>query len=86
MKVPQQKNDFDCGLFLLYFVQLFAEAPFPVSGRSELHRESWFNNDKNFANVMAATLQMQHELRREGGKLKRHEAEPACNLRTYSAL
>ena len=40
----------------------------------------WFNNDENFANVMASTLKMQHELVREVGRLKKHENEGAISF------
>ncbi|XP_015379455.1 PREDICTED: uncharacterized protein LOC107173429 isoform X2 [Diuraphis noxia] len=45
VKVPQQPNFYDCGLFALYFFKLFFEKPivdytFPIS-----HLENWFHPD-----------------------------------------
>ena len=42
VKVPQQTNGSDCGLYLLRFVEKFLEAPVTDLRTSRLHRPLWF--------------------------------------------
>lgn len=48
ISAPQQKNDFDCGLFILHYVIRFLMEP-PNGGnftsRNALHVENWFTNE-----------------------------------------
>ena len=43
LQVPQQDNDFDCGVFLLQYAELFAQAPF--RDLSKMNRKTWFKAD-----------------------------------------
>jgi Ulp1 family protease len=43
VKVPQQRNDVDCGLYLLQYAELFAQAPFADLREPAVHRPRWFS-------------------------------------------
>lgn len=49
IKVPQQKNEYDCGLFVLYFMERFIrEAPERLRKEEDLHRfnRKWFKPEE----------------------------------------
>ncbi|KAJ4830034.1 Ubiquitin-like-specific protease 1C [Turnera subulata] len=48
LQVPQQKNDYDCGLFVLYFMERFIEeAPQRLKKRDlEMFGKQWFKPEE----------------------------------------
>jgi len=43
VKVPQQPNEHDCGLFILTYVELFLRNPFRDLRKPDVHRPYWFD-------------------------------------------
>jgi Ulp1 family protease len=42
VKVPEQQNSWDCGYFLLHYVENFVKNPFSDLRKPTVHRENWF--------------------------------------------
>ena len=64
VEVPEQPNDYDCGVYILHFAELFCREPWP--NLTDIMRERWFEQRmRRGGDKRAAIRKLVEELRQE---------------------